>query len=330
MMWWVRFQAYAVMKGFSRALKLDPSLPASDSVVPADDEAKLAKKANEIAMASLTMAFKTEAMLNLVFRTMTTAWPGGLAYKVVEELKKQFQPEDIMSRVELRRSLNKISMKQGQDPAKLFEQIYSIQNRSKVEINEDDFIAVVLDAASDEYKAVLTAEHTRKGAELKVEDLENVMRSHYRTLSAKKGGSDDDEAKEISLVGFTGMCFHCKKKGHRIKDCPDKKKNGNGNSNGTGSTKFTGKCNHCGKEGHKGADCWEKEENASKRPKNYKKKEVSAAGVNTKVEYLFCGLTNEKVIKVEAPDGFPDSVELLNHPDIWIADSGTTVHNTRH
>ena len=118
MMWWVRFQAYAVMKGFSRALKLDPSLPASDSVVPADDEAKLAKKANEIAMASLTMAFKTEAMLNLVFRTMTTAWPGGLAHKVVEELKKQFQPEDIMSRIELHRSLNKISMKQGQDPAK--------------------------------------------------------------------------------------------------------------------------------------------------------------------------------------------------------------------
>ena len=124
MMWWVRFHAYAVMKGFSRALKVDPSLPATEDAVPANDEAKLAKKANETAMASLTMAFKTEAMLNLVFRSMTTAWPGGLAHKVVEELKKKFQPEDIMSRVELRRSLNAISMKKGQDPSKLFEQIF--------------------------------------------------------------------------------------------------------------------------------------------------------------------------------------------------------------
>ena len=161
------------------------------------------------------------------------------------------------------------------------------------------------------------------------------MRNHYRTISAKKSNNnEDDEGKEISLTAFSGICFHCKKKGHRIKDCPEKKKSGNGNSNNNSSSnKFTGKCNNCGKEGHKSADCWEKDENASKRPKNWKNKEVTAAGVssgNSKVEYLFCGLTNEKIVKVEAPDGFPDSVELLNHPDIWIADSGTTVHNTRH
>ena len=84
----------------------------------------------------------------------------------------------------------------------------------------------------------------------------------------KEKRRDDDEGKEISLAAFGGMCFHCKKKGHRIKDCPEKKKN----SNGGNTTKFTGKCNNCGKEGHKGSDCWEKEENAAKRPKNWKKK----------------------------------------------------------
>ena len=72
MMWWVRFHAFAVMKGFSRALQEDPSLPASEDAVPADEEAKKAKKANEVAMACLTMAFKTDAMLNIVFRTMTS------------------------------------------------------------------------------------------------------------------------------------------------------------------------------------------------------------------------------------------------------------------
>lgn len=144
MMWWVCFQALAVMKNFSRSLKQDPSLPESVEVVPGDEEAKMAKKANEIAMASLTMAFKTEAMMNIIFRTMTTKWPGGLAHKVVAELKRRFQPDDILCRVELRRSLIAIKMKKGQDPAKLFEQVYSIQNRSKVEIPEEDFVAVVL------------------------------------------------------------------------------------------------------------------------------------------------------------------------------------------
>ena len=76
MMWWVRFSAYAVMKNFNRALKQDPSLPENDEVVPVSDDAKLAKKANEVAMASLTMAFRTDAMLNIIFRSMDKAWPG--------------------------------------------------------------------------------------------------------------------------------------------------------------------------------------------------------------------------------------------------------------
>ena len=90
MMWWVRFKAFAVMKNFSRALTEDAALPAEESTVPADDDAKLAKKANETAMASLTMAFKTDAMLNIILRSMTTKWPGGLAHKVSQSSRNSF------------------------------------------------------------------------------------------------------------------------------------------------------------------------------------------------------------------------------------------------
>ena len=334
MMWWVRFHAFAVMKGFSRALKEDPSLPASESTVPETEESKLAKKANETAMASLTMAFKTDAMLNVVFRVMTNEWPGGLAHKVVSELKRQFQPEDIMSRVELRRSLNKVQMKKGQDPAKLFEQIYSIQNGSKIEIQEIEFAAVILEAASEEYHAVLSTEQTRLKDNLKVADLENVMRNHWRTISSKnKNNDEDDESKEVALAavgkGFNGTCFLCKKKGHRIADCPQKKsKNGN-----ESKSKFAGKCNNCGKQGHKAQDCWEKEENASKRPKNWKNREVAAAAVsvdaNSPVEFIMIGQSKD-LDEICPPDGFPSTAKLLDHPDIWVADSATTIHNTCH
>ena len=336
MMWWVRFHAFAVMRGFARALKDDPSMPENDTVIPADEEAKLAKKANEVAMASLTMAFKTDAMLNVIFKTMTTAWPGGLACKVVDELKRQFQPEDIMSRVELRRSLNKIQMKKGTDPAKLFEQIYLIQNRSKIEIQEIEFVAVILEAASEEYHAVLSSEQARLKDDLKVSDLENVMRNHWRTISSKSGSNDnDEEGKEVALAavgkGFSGTCFLCKKKGHRIADCPQKKnKNSNNNDN---KNKFQGKCNNCGKQGHKATDCWEKEENASKRPKNWKNREVAAAAVtidrNSPVEYIMISQGEIKG-EINPPDGFPATSKLLDHPDIWVADSATTMHNTCH
>ena len=74
----------------SKALTEDASLPAKESTVPADDEAKLAKKANETAMASLTMAFKTDAVLNIILRSMTTKWPGGLAHKVSQSSRNSF------------------------------------------------------------------------------------------------------------------------------------------------------------------------------------------------------------------------------------------------
>ena len=179
-----------------------------------------------------------------------------------------------------------------------------------------------------------------------VKDLEDAMRNHWRTISKKSGFATDDENKEITLSAinnFGGICFNCKKRGHRIKDCPDKKNGGNssaGNNNNNNKNKFGGKCNNCGKIGHKGADCWEKEENASKRPKNWKRKEVSAASVNNNsnnnnnnngaVEYLLCGLSTEEVVKVDGPEGFPNTPELLKDPDIWVADSATTMHNTRH
>ena len=68
------------------------------------------------------------------------------------------------------------------------------------------------------------------------------------------------------------------------------------------------------------------------------KKEVSAALVSNNnnnnnsgaVEYLFCRLSNDNIVKVEGPDGFPDDPALLKDPDIWVADSATTMHNTRH
>ena len=52
-------------------------------------------------------------------------------------------------------------MKKGKDPATLFEQICRIENKYNTavrKIDEDDLVAVVLDAAPAEYQAVLACE----------------------------------------------------------------------------------------------------------------------------------------------------------------------------
>jgi hypothetical protein len=84
------------------------------------------------------------------------------------------------------------------------------------------------------------------------------------------------------------------------------------------------KCFNCGKAGHRAVDCWEKEENKSKRPKGYKmQSEKGSAAVDGSdiVEFV---LTSKDVMAV------PEVQELLDDPNIWIGDSGATVHMTPH
>ena len=150
-MWWTRFSMYAVVKQFKNALKKEADLPDKEDDVLDETKDKMkieAKKRNEVAMANLAMAFTNEACMGLIYKSMTTEWPSGLAYKVIEELMAKYQPQDTITRVEIRQMLNRVSMKKDEDPATLFEQISSIRNRySKTVIHDGDLIAVVLDAA---------------------------------------------------------------------------------------------------------------------------------------------------------------------------------------
>jgi hypothetical protein len=70
--------------------------------------------------------------------------------------------------------LNKIGMKKDADPATLFEQIASVENRYNMatnQIQQEDLIADILDAAPMEYKAILTAEQRAQGTSLTLNNL---------------------------------------------------------------------------------------------------------------------------------------------------------------
>jgi hypothetical protein len=79
-------------------------------------------------MANFTMAFTSEGVMGLVYKALTTDWPSGLPTVAVQDLLKKYRPLDIVSLVELRQQMNKVSIKKGADPSTLFEQLSAIEN----------------------------------------------------------------------------------------------------------------------------------------------------------------------------------------------------------
>jgi hypothetical protein len=118
--------------------------------------------------------------------------------------------------------LNKIGMKKDADPGMLFEQIASIKNRYNTatsQVQQEDLIAVILDAAPMEYKSVLTTEQRAQGTNLTLADLETVMNQHWRQIS-HKNQEPGNGGTEITLSAFAGVCFKCGGKGHKASTCP--------------------------------------------------------------------------------------------------------------
>ena len=136
-LWWMRFNAYATVHRFAKAVSKDvpdADMPLSEAEVldESTDAGKkriAAKRRNAVAMASLSMAFTSEGTMGLVYKAMSADWPNGLAHLVIKGLFKKYQPEDTVTLVELRQMLNKISMKKDSNPATMFEQIASVENR---------------------------------------------------------------------------------------------------------------------------------------------------------------------------------------------------------
>jgi hypothetical protein len=74
-LWWTRFKAYAAVKRFSQAIQrtADPNLPDTEGATIDATTANgrvqtVALERNMLAIASLTMAFQTEGLINLMGR----------------------------------------------------------------------------------------------------------------------------------------------------------------------------------------------------------------------------------------------------------------------
>ena len=131
---------------------------------------------------------------------------------LVDALFNKYVPQDLVSKIELRRALNCVSMKKEEDPVDLFKAISGIKNKynmARHKFPEEENIATVLNNAPAKYSTVFTYEQRVKGFALKIEYLQEAMIQLYRTIYGNKLNTNADtdirlarnDASEIFFIG---------------------------------------------------------------------------------------------------------------------------------
>ena len=178
---WTQMLVHAGQGGFGRAIQ-----PEAEDGLPNDEDAELdpdtedgfAQKAcltrNTKAVWMFTMAFQTDALINIVTDSQTDSFPSGLAWTIIKKLLKLYRPTDLTAQVEMKNDLSRLTLKLSQSPEELSNQIASIKARYNVgryRIPQIDLITAVLAAAPKEYVSVIQASTKAQGDDLSYDDL---------------------------------------------------------------------------------------------------------------------------------------------------------------
>lgn len=77
-----------------------------------------AVKKNKKAMMQFALSFTKVAQLNEVNRATPANpnWPSGKAHEVMAQLVKEYEPDDMMAKMEMENALNKPTLSKNKDP----------------------------------------------------------------------------------------------------------------------------------------------------------------------------------------------------------------------
>ena len=180
-------------------------------------------------MTCLALASEDEKVLKYVTAAISPAWPEGLASLAVETMFNIYQPKDKLSKFEMTTEIQKLKIKERDDPADFFSALSQLEIMFQKKLTLEDSLAFVLQKCPTTYQGVISGEIRQRKELLTLKDVSDAMSTHYRTLAVSKAGTDDDsdsdsEAPEVGLMATDAVvsrgCGYCGNVDHNCDNCP--------------------------------------------------------------------------------------------------------------
>ena len=137
---------------------------------------KVAISRNKLAVASLTVAFDTVALMQKINSAKTDEYKGGLAYLIVQSLMKKYRPMDRISKLDALVELDEIEMDSDEEPDEMFNKIATVKQQYQGSgMDEANYMNHVIQVAPDIYTDNITTIVGNKGDALTLADIQKTM-----------------------------------------------------------------------------------------------------------------------------------------------------------
>ncbi len=242
-------------------------------------EKEKVKKLNEKAYMELILSMDTDQpggsiALNIVKGTKKGEYKEGNARLAWINLKRKYAPMMAPSLMRMSELYTNAKLRKGADPDVYITYLEDLRDHLKQMnwvVMDTQFMVKVLNRLMPEYGTqvkLLEKRVDKAGAEaLTLEEIREDLSLEYKHFQrARQSNRDKEESRgEMALYAggqFKGKHRGCRKYGHKVANCPDKKeKDGSRKTNGNKTGEFKGKCFKCHEFGHKASNCPNKGKN---------------------------------------------------------------------